>query len=48
MTLLIANPGSTSFKCKLYDLTTMDVLFQANVERICDKEWIYTFNRASE
>lgn len=48
MTLLIANPGSTSFKCKLYDLTTMKVLFQANVERIGDKEGIYTFNRASE
>ena len=48
MTLLIANPGSTSFKCKLYDLTTMNVLFQANVERIGDKEGIYSFNRAGE
>ena len=48
MTLLVANPGSTSFKCKLYDLDTMQVLFQANVERIGDKEGIYTFNRASE
>jgi acetate kinase len=48
MTLLIANPGSTSFKCKLYDLTSMQVLFQANVERIGDKEGIYTFNRAGE
>ena len=46
MTLLIANPGSTSFKCKLYDLATMQVLFQANVERIGDREGIYTFNRA--
>jgi acetate kinase len=48
MTLLIANPGSTSFKCKLYDLATMQVLFQANVERIGDKEGIYTFNRSGE
>lgn len=48
MTLLIANPGSTSFKCKLYDLATMYVLFQANVERIGDKEGIYSFNRAGE
>ena len=46
MTLLIANPGSTSFKCKLYDLATLQVLFQANVERIGDKEGIYTFNCA--
>jgi acetate kinase len=46
MTLLIANPGSTSFKCKLYDLASMQVLFQANVERIGDTQGIYTFNRA--
>lgn len=48
MTLLIANPGSTSFKCKLYDLTSMHVLFQANVERIGDEEGIYTFNQAGK
>lgn len=48
MTLLIANPGSTSFKCKLYDLATLQVLFQANVERIGDKEGIYTFKRAGD
>jgi acetate kinase len=48
MTLLIANPGSTSFKCKLYDLSSMDVLFQANVERIGDREGIYTFNRTGQ
>jgi acetate kinase len=46
MTLLIANPGSTSFKCKLYDLATMQVLFQANVERIGDEGGIYSFNLA--
>ena len=48
MTLLIANPGSTSFKCKLYDLTSMEVQFQANVERIGDTEGIYTFNQAGK
>jgi acetate kinase len=48
MTLLIANPGSTSFKCKLYDLTSMNVLFQAVVERIGDKEGIYSFNRTGD
>jgi acetate kinase len=48
MTLLIANPGSTSFKCKLYDMATLRVLFQANVERIGDKEGIYSFSCAGE
>lgn len=48
MTLLIANPGSTSFKCKLYDLASMNVVFQANVERIGDKEGIYTSNRTGD
>jgi acetate kinase len=48
MTLLIANPGSTSFKCKLYDLTTMQVLFQANVERIGDTEGVYSFCRTGD
>jgi acetate kinase len=38
MKILIANPGSTSYKCKLYDMTDMKVLFQASVERIGDKE----------
>jgi acetate kinase len=44
MKILIANPGSTSYKCKLYDMTDMSVLFQAIVERIGDKEGIYSFN----
>lgn len=44
MKILIANPGSTSYKCKLYDMTDMSVLFQATVERIGDKEGIYSFN----
>ena len=38
MKILIANPGSTSYKCKLYDMADMKVLFQASVERIGDKE----------
>jgi acetate kinase len=46
MTLLIANPGSTSFKCKLYDLATLQVLYQAHVERIGDAEGIYTHSFA--
>jgi acetate kinase len=32
--ILIANPGSTSYKCKLFDTATWKVLFQASVERI--------------
>ena len=48
MKILIANPGSTSYKCKLYDVADMSVLFQATVERIGDKEGIYTFNFSGE
>lgn len=44
MKILIANPGSTSYKCKLYDMTDMKVLFQSTVERIGDKEGIYSYN----
>ena len=42
MKILIANPGSTSYKCKLYDVEDMSVLFQATVERIGDEQGIYT------
>ena len=38
MKILIANPGSTSYKCKLYDMNDMKILFQASVERIGDGE----------
>ncbi len=48
MKILIANPGSTSYKCKLYDLADMKILFQANVERIGDNEGIYSFNFTGE
>ncbi len=44
MKILIANPGSTSYKCKLYDTSNMDVLFRASVERIGDVEGIYSYN----
>ncbi|MHB8854801.1 MAG: acetate/propionate family kinase [Ignavibacteriaceae bacterium] len=58
MKILIANPGSTSYKCKLYDITDLPtrqaglptrqtgirILFQATVERIGDKEGIYSYN----
>src|ERR1017187_4037586 len=44
MKILIANPGSTSYKCKLYDMIDMSVLFQATVERIGDKQGIYSYN----
>lgn len=41
--ILIANPGSTSYKCKLYNMTNLSVLFQATVERIGDKDGIYSY-----
>jgi acetate kinase len=34
MRILIANPGSTSYKCKLYETDGMECLFQATVQRI--------------
>ena len=42
MKILIANPGSTSYKCKLYEASDMSILFAATIERIGDKEGIYT------
>lgn len=42
--ILIANPGSTSYKCKLYNSGDLSVLFQATVERIGDKEGIYSYS----
>jgi acetate kinase len=43
MRILIANPGSTSYKCKLYNVDDMAVLFQATVERIGDNSGIYSW-----
>jgi len=48
MKILIANPGSTSYKCKLYDLPAMRVLYQATVERIGEKEGTYSFGFGDE
>ena len=44
MKILISNPGSTSYKCKLYDMTTETILFQAGVERIGDELGLLTFH----
>jgi len=44
MKILIANPGSTSYKCKLYDVDDMSVLFHATVERIGDVQGIYSYS----
>ena len=46
MKILIANPGSTSYKCKFYDTSDLSVLFQATVERIGDAEGIYSYSFA--
>jgi len=43
MKILIANPGSTSYKCKLYDMSTMSIMFQAGIERIGDEQARYTY-----
>ncbi len=48
MKILIANPGSTSYKCKCYDMESMAVLFQAGIERIGDKKGIYSYVFKSE
>ncbi|MCP5062159.1 MAG: acetate/propionate family kinase [Ignavibacteriae bacterium] len=48
MKILIANPGSTSYKCKLYETSDMSVLFQATVERIGDDEGIYSYSFGDE
>ncbi|MGE5316059.1 MAG: hypothetical protein ACM3Q4_15305, partial [Acidobacteriota bacterium] len=48
MNILIANPGSTSYKCKLYDAPSMTVLFQATVERIGDAEGVFSYAFGSE
>ncbi len=44
MKILIANPGSTSYKCKLFETTDMSLLFTATVERIGDNEGIYSYS----
>ena len=44
MKILIANPGSTSYKCKLYETSDMTILYDATIERIGSKDGIYTYN----
>ncbi len=44
MKILIANPGSTSYKCKLYDTSNMTILYEATVERIGSNDGIYSYN----
>jgi len=46
--ILIANPGSTSYKCKLLDMDSGESLFQAAVERIGDPEGIFRYKFSSE
>jgi acetate kinase len=48
MKILIANPGSTSYKCKLYDSESMNVLFDATVERIGEQDGIYRCRHSGE
>lgn len=48
MKILIANPGSTSYKCKLLNTDDMAVLFSAVVERIGYEEGIYTYTFGCE
>jgi len=42
--ILIANPGSTSYKCKLFEMDTEKILFQASIERICEKTGSYSYS----
>lgn len=44
MKILIANPGSTSYKCKLYDSKNMGILFQAAIQRIGDSQSDFSFS----
>ena len=46
MKILIANPGSTSYKCKLYDASDMTILYEAVVERIGYEDGIYNYKFA--
>lgn len=46
MRILIANPGSTSYKCKLYETDGMECLYQATVQRIGDDEGIIDYRFA--
>jgi acetate kinase len=43
MKILVANPGSTSYKCSLYETDGEQILFQATVERIGDQTGHYSY-----
>lgn len=43
MKILIVNPGSTSYKCKLLDGESLSVLFEAGVERIGEERSVLTW-----
>ncbi len=43
MKILIANPGSTSYKCKFYNAENMEILFQAVVEKIGQSDAIFRY-----
>jgi acetate kinase len=43
MKILIANPGSTSYKCKLFETKNWGVIFQASVERIGEAQGIVSY-----
>ncbi len=47
MKILVANPGSTSYKCSLYDMAGEEILFQATVERIGDQQGHYSCRHGS-
>jgi acetate kinase len=48
MKILIANPGSTSYKCKLYDMQKEEILYQAGVEKIGEQHAIISFKLAGQ
>jgi acetate kinase len=48
LNILVANPGSTSYKCKLFDAATWKVLYQASVERIGEDRGTVTHQFAGE
>jgi acetate kinase len=48
MKVLIANPGSTSYKCKLYDMQSEQILFQAGVEKIGNQQAIVSTKIADQ
>lgn len=48
MKILIANPGSTSYKCKLYEMTDETILFRAEVERIGETDGLLKWDWGNE